>query len=385
MIITNQTTNITNKFLKRQLTFRNSTEGSDVKENQASQSLKTDTFEKKILEQNNKFLLAISLLTIAAFIKVGIDLLQKNTKALNPQNNAIFREFKSLKNNKNIPTVENCNSINKDLKQVLTTQLAHIKAGTDLINETGCPQASNRLLLCGPAGVGKSFFAKIFAKSLDAEYKEILYSDFNSRYIGEHLENLTVMFEDILREASNNPKKRYVLTFNEVDTLLNPIGKLSDSTVKSNYGTFKIEERSIFLNYLELLREKTPNVTIIGTTNILPKSKNMDQSVLSRFQNIIEVPYPDKDCLYEAIKMKLDYLPNKETFLAANDIELRTLAEKMENRKFSFRNLDYIINDAKSLHLSDKSKNKNKIFDIEYLKKGEQNLKFSDGEIEPAI
>ena len=63
---------------------------------------------------------------------------------------------------------------------------------------------------------------------------------------------------------------------------------------------------------MELLKEKAPNVTIIGTTNISPKNNGLDGAAMSRFQNLIEVPFPDKDCLYEALKMNLDKIKNKE-------------------------------------------------------------------------
>lgn len=342
-------------------------------------------FEDKLLKQNQNQTFALSMLTLGVFLKVGLDLLFKKKNNLSSRQGAIFRAFNSLKNDKNIPTIDTCKSINADLKKILENQIAYIKAGGDIIAKTGEPKASNRLLLCGSAGVGKSFFAKIFAKSLDAEYKEILYSDFNSEWIGEHLKNLTNIFEDTLQEAKRNPNKKYVMVFNELDTLLNPLQKLTNMTNRGTYGTFKIEERSIFLNYLEILKEKAPNVTIIGTTNILPKSKTMDQAALSRFQNIIEVPYPDKDCIYEALKINLNNLKNKEEFLTKNDKELKELAEKMAKRRFSFRNLEYVVNEAKNYHLREILNDKNCKFKIEFLKQGEQSLKFSEGEVDPNI
>ena len=93
---------------------------------------------------------------------------------------AKIHSFESLKNNTNIPTLDNCKSINKDLKSILESQINFTKAGNEVKNETGNPEPLNRLLLYGPAGVGKSYFAKVYAKSLDAEYMEVMFSDFNS-------------------------------------------------------------------------------------------------------------------------------------------------------------------------------------------------------------
>ena len=342
-------------------------------------------YQRKIVEQNERkiAILGITGLTLlfGTFLwnlKTLIEL-SKNKSRHMPVN---LRPFESLKNNLKIPNLENCKSVNKDLKTVLQRQVNQIKAGADVLAETGEPQASNRLLLYGTPGTGKSFFSKIFAKSIDAEYMEIMYSDFNSMWAGEGVDNLKKVFEGILKTAKKNPNQKYVVTFNEIDSVVQPVEKLTAST-KGTHFLSKLEERSVFLNYLELLKEKTPNVTIIGTTNISPKNNGLDGAAMSRFQNLIEVPFPDKDCLYEALKMNLDKIKNKDKFITDNDTNLKNLAQKMADRKFSFRNLEYIINDAKGYHLDDKMNGKNGDFEFEYLKQAEEKLKVSDGELNP--
>ena len=289
--------------------------------------------------------------------------------------------FVSLKNNLDVPTLESCKSINKDLKSFLQRQVNQAKAGSDIISETGEPKASNRLLLYGSAGVGKSYFAKIFAKSLDAEYMEVMHSDYNSMWAGEGVDKLKKVFENILKTAKNNSDKKYVVTFNEIDAMVAPADKITDKTAGTHWVSI-LEERSVFLNYLEILKEKAPNVTIIGTTNISPRNNGLDRAAMSRFQNIVEVPYPDKECLYEALKMNLGKIKNKDKFISENDNQLQDLAKKMAERRFSFRNLEYIVNDAKSYHLDDCVNGKKSDFKFEYLKKSEEKLKFSDGELE---
>lgn len=256
-----------------------------------------------------------------------------------------------------------------------------IKAGSDIITETGEPKKSNRLLLYGPAGVGKSFFAKIFAKSLDAEYMEILHSDYNSKLPREGVENLKEAFKKILKVAKKNPNNKYVVTFNEIDAMVTPADKIANNTQGTHWVSI-LEERSVFLNYLEILKEKAPNVTIIGTTNISSKNNGLDRAAMSRFQNLIEVPYPDKECLFEALKMNLNKIKNCNKFISEQDAQLKELANKMADRKFSFRNLEFIVNEAKSYHLNDKMNNKKQEFIIDYLQKAEKNLKLSDGELE---
>lgn len=341
-------------------------------------------FQRKVVEQNERMIKiagisAILLLTAAYLPSLKILLeISNNKKHKMP---ALIRDFKSLANDDKVITIDNCKSINKDLKSILERQINYVKAGSDVVSQTGKPQANNRLLLYGSVGVGKSYFAKIFAKSLDAEYMEVMYSDYNSMWAGEGVENLKKVFEKILKTAEKNPDKKYVVTFNEIDAMVAPADKVADKTAGTRRVSI-LEERSVFLNYLEILKEKAPNVTVIGTTNISPKNNGLDRAAMSRFQNLVEVPYPDKECLYEALKMNLDKIKDKDKFILENDTQLKDLAQKMADRKFSFRNLEYIVNDAKGYHLDDSVSGKKNDFKFEYLKKAEQNLKLSDGELE---
>ncbi len=341
-------------------------------------------FQRKVVEQNERMIKiagisAILLLTAAYLPSLKILLeISNNKKHKMP---ALIRDFKSLANDDKVITIDNCKSINKDLKSILERQINYVKAGSDVVSQTGKPQANNRLLLYGSVGVGKSYFAKIFAKSLDAEYMEVMYSDYNSMWAGEGVENLKKVFEKILKTAEKNPDKKYVVTFNEIDAMVAPADKVADKTAGTRWVSI-LEERSVFLNYLEILKEKAPNVTVIGTTNISPKNNGLDRAAMSRFQNLVEVPYPDKECLYEALKMNLDKIKDKDKFILENDTQLKDLAQKMADRKFSFRNLEYIVNDARGYHLDDSVSGKKNDFKFEYLKKAEQNLKLSDGELE---
>lgn len=351
----------------------------------AARSINSDLdFQRKVVEQNERMIKIVGisaiLLMSAAYLpslKILLEI-SNNKKRRMP---ALIRDFKSLANDDKVMTIDNCKSINKDLKSILERQINYVKAGSDVVSQTGKPQANNRLLLYGDAGVGKSYFAKIFAKSLDAEYMDVMYSDFNSMWAGEGVDNLKKVFEGILKTAKKNPNKKYVVTFNEIDAVVQPVEKYA-TTTKGSYWVSKMEERSVFLNYLEILKEKAPNVTVIGTTNISPKNNGLDRAAMSRFQNLVEVPYPDKECLYEALKMNLDKIKDKDKFISEHDTQLKDLAQKMADRKFSFRNLEYIVNDAKGYHLDDSVSGKKNDFKFEYLKKAEQNLKLSDGELE---
>ena len=314
------------------------------------------------------------------YLKVGLEL----TKKKNNHMPALIRKFESLKEQPNIPTLENCKSINKDLKNLLQNQINLLNANQKILSEAGEPVNSNRLLLYGPPGVGKSYFAKIFAKTIDAEYMEVMHSDINSMWAGEGVDNMKKMFVNIEKTAKKNPDKKYVVVFNEIDAMVTPADKIASSSNGTHWVSI-LEERSVFLNYLEILKEKTPNVTIIGTTNISPKNNGLDRAAMSRFQNLTEVSYPDSECLYEALKMNLNKIKDKKKFISDNEKHLQTLAQNMAERKFSFRNMEFVLNEAKAYHLNDKIKDKNNEFKYEYLKKAFDSLKLSDGELETSI
>ena len=103
---------------------------------------------------------------------------------------------------------------------------------------------------------------------------------------------------------------------------------------------------------------------------------------MSRFQNLIEVDYPDKECLYQALKRSLQQIKFSKDILNHQDSELRILSEKMAKRKFSFRNLENTIQDAKENYINERLKGNKTNFDIKFLQKSEQSIKLSDGELE---
>ena len=296
------------------------------------------------------------------------------------QNTEFLKSFISLASDKKVPTLDNCKSINDNLKSVLKQQIMQLSAGQDIAQKAGMPEMTNRLILFGPPGSGKSFFAKIMAKSLDAKYMEVQYSDFNSKWAGEGTQNLKNVFEKIIKDASESPDKKFVVAFNEIDTIVQPVEKITNSASGSYFMT-KLEHRSTFLNYIDEINTKNPNVIIIGTSNLSPKKHGLDGAAMSRFQNIIEVPLPDKKCLLEAMKWNLSTVKGFDNFASTNDKKLAEFAKEMEDRHFSFRDLENLVTSSKKYYLEDLLKDKNKDFDIKYLKKAMKTKTLTDGAI----
>ncbi len=287
--------------------------------------------------------------------------------------------FYSLKNDKSVPTLDSCKSINPDLRKFLENQVMFAKATKEDLIKTGSPSSANRLLMCGDPGSGKSFFAKIFAKTLGADYMEVKYSDLNKRYCGEHLENVKNIFDNIIKTAQKEPNKKFVVNFNEIDALARPIENLQDGA--SSHNTFKMEERSVFLTYIEELANKTPNVTLIGSTNIIPQNGGFDGAIISRFQNVVKVSNPDKNCMLEALKANILTLPEGKEFVNANMDKLEKLASDLVARKASYRNLNQVVDSSKNSYLKDVIKDKKSSFKMEYLEDAKNSIGFTDGEL----
>ena len=64
-----------------------------------------------------------------------------------------------------------------------------------------------------------------------------------------------------------------------------------------------------------------------------------------------------------------------------NEKQLKELAKLMSQREFSFRNLEYIVNKAKTKNLENKLKNSSDDFKFDYLQEAVNSLTHSDGEI----
>lgn len=333
-------------------------------------------------EKRNKLLLCGELAVLFGSLIITGALLNRSSSTKSTSSKiwtGMAREFESLKSNANIPTLDSCKSINKKLRSFLQAQVNYSKVKPEDIKKVGTPKPANKLLLYGPPGTGKSYFAKIYAKSLDAEYAEIKYSEINSTWAGQHLEQLTSIFEDILAKSQMAKDKKFVVVFNEIDALVIPAESLRKGG--SGNSLFKLEERSVFLNYIDEIAEKAPNVTIIGTTNISPKNNGLDGAAMSRFKNIIGVDYPEKDCLYEALKANLEKMDGGKSFIGGNDKNLEKLAETMAKRKSSFRDLDKVIDTSKNYYLEDYTKNNNAEFKFKYLEDAFKDLDLTDGEI----
>ena len=304
---------------------------------------------------------------------------QSHGKPKVPKNSVFFNaQFENLISNEKIPILEKCKSLNKTLKDLLQNQVDVKNADKEILKKTGAKPIS-RILLSGKPGTGKSFFGKVYAKTIGAEYMQVEYPDMNSKWAGEGVEKMDAIFRYIKETGQKNPDKNYVVVFNEIDAVFQPIEVYANNFYGGGHALTKMEQRATFLEYLEKVSEETPNVTIIGTTNLNPKNNGIDAAAISRFQHVYEVPMPDKSILYEALKMNISLLPGGENFIKSNEANLKKLAEKMEGKQCSFRDLENIIERSTGYYLRDAMQNKNTSYAYEYLTRAFDSHGITDG------
>ena len=288
-----------------------------------------------------------------------------------------YSTFTSLAGDNEIPTVENCKSLNKKLKKIIEQRLNLEKASEDILAEVGkSSKTSQHLLLYGPTAVGKSYFAKVYAKSMNAEYMEILFSDANSKWVGEGIEKIVGKLKYILKTSKKKPNKNYVMVMNEMDAFIVPPENLSQSA--GTHFVSVLRERSVLLNYLEKIQNEAPNVTLIGTTNILPK--NNDRAAISRLIPI-KVDMPEADCLYEALIAKIKTFTNGEQIVKDSEKQLRKITQEMYEKKFSYRDLNKVQEAAVQMHIDARVNGGKDYFNVDYLDECLKNYELTDGEL----
>ena len=284
--------------------------------------------------------------------------------------------FNKLAND--IPKSNECKILDRQLNDISETLLLIKNNDTNLVDKLGLTK-TNRILLSGKPGIGKTYYSKILARDLDAYYAEFNYKDINSKWIGEHIEKMDYIFKDIIQSAKENPRETYIITLNEIDSLMTPIENLTNNASHSTHGMVKEEIRSVFLEYLDNISEKCPNIIMIGTTNLKPSDKKLDAATLSRFQEVIELPMPNSEALYQALINTLNKSEYTKAFLEKNKDSLKKFSKLMEEKELSFRDLDSVIKKSKEACFKDLLKDNNKKYEISYLEKALNEIKITDG------
>lgn len=179
----------------------------------------------------------------------------------------------------------------------------------------------NGMLLYGPPGCGKTFFAEKFAEEASLNYIFIKASDVGSTYIHGSQGKIAQLFSEAEAKAPS------VICFDEFDAMV-PKRSGSESSSLMN------PEVNEFLSQMNNCSQR--GIFIIGTTN---QKDLIDPAVLrtGRMDIHVEVGAPDK-----ATRKKMFDLYLKERPCVGVDTDV--LAEKTDN--YSSSDIAFIVNDA---------------------------------------
>lgn len=179
----------------------------------------------------------------------------------------------------------------------------------------------NGMLLYGPPGCGKTFFAEKFAEEASLNYIFIKASDVGSTYIHGSQGKIAQLFSEAESKAPS------VICFDEFDAMV-PKRSSSESSTLMN------PEVNEFLSQMNNCSQR--GIFVIGTTN---QKDLIDPAVLrtGRMDLHIEIGAPDK-----ITRKKLFDLYLKDRPCIGIDTEV--LADKTEN--YSCSDIAFIVNDA---------------------------------------
>ncbi|HAO14338.1 MAG TPA: ATPase [Tenacibaculum sp.] len=205
----------------------------------------------------------------------------------------------------------------------------------NILNQYGL-KTTNKILLHGASGCGKTATAKAIAKKLNKKIITLDLSEFISSRLGETSRNINSSFKKAARENA-------VLFIDEFDSL----GKLRDYETKDSG-----EMKRVVNTLLQLIDQTPDNVLLICATNFI---KIIDQALLRRFEIKLSFNLPTKNQLETYYNEILDKFPKnlheiKRTYQISY-AEAKDLVENQVKKKLITQEK------AKEIHYENKSIN----------------------------
>ncbi len=208
----------------------------------------------------------------------------------------------------------------EDLKKMLTERVIWVLRDREKARKYRL-LPPNGMLLYGPPGCGKTYFAEKFAEESHFNYMVVNGSDVGSTYIHGTQGKIAALFQEAAAKAPT------VLCFDEFDSFVPARG--------SEAARHRPEEVNEFLSQLNNCAQK--GIFVIGTTN---RKDMIDPAVLrkGRLDLLVEVPAPEPETRRQ---MFIHHLKGRPL---ADDIDFDRLAALTDG--YASSDIAFIANDA---------------------------------------
>ena len=207
-----------------------------------------------------------------------------------------------------------------DIKTLLVKSVLNILKNTEKAKQYRL-QIPNGILLYGPPGCGKSYFAEKFAEEAGYNFKMVKASDLASIYVHGSQEKIGKLFEEARKNAPT------ILCFDEFDALVPARGKTGNE-----HQSGEVNE---FLTQLNNCGES--GVFVIASTN---RPDMIDPAILrrGRIDKVIYIPMPDEEARAAMFELHLKGRPYD------SNIDYKHLASLTPN--YIASDIAYVVNEA---------------------------------------
>ncbi|RUM67536.1 MAG: ATP-binding protein [Sulfurospirillum sp.] len=154
--------------------------------------------------------------------------------------------------------------------------------------------AGGGILMYGPPGCGKSYFARAIAGECGAKFYNVTIEDILDMYVGESEKNIKTLFDTV---RANRPA---IVFIDEIDALGRKRELLRNSSLTTTINAF--------LAQMDGVESDNENILIIGATNA-PWDVDSAFKRTGRFDRTFFIPPPDQSARVEIFKLNLQNLP----------------------------------------------------------------------------